>query len=87
MKKRSFLSTIIEGRVVEMDRFSIFTGAVVFFMLCYTVHTIAVAFFSVPVASFFITCCLVLLAMAFCSLGYEIWSWISKKRRDQDVKQ
>jgi len=72
---------------VEMDRFSMFCGAVAFFMLCHIVHTIAVTFFSVPAASFFVTCCLLLLATAFCFIGYDIWSWISKKRRDRDVKQ
>lgn len=70
-----------------MDRFAMFCGAAAFFMLCYTVHTIAVAFFNAPVESFFVICCLVLLAMTFFSMCYEMWRWISKERRDQDVKQ
>lgn len=70
-----------------MDCFSIFIGAVVFFMFCHAVYVIAVAFFNAPVESFFVICCLVLLVMTLCTLGYETWSWISKKRRDRDVKQ
>lgn len=87
MKKRSFLSTIIGGRVVEMDCLSVLSVVAAFFMFCHAVYFIAVAFFNAPVESFFVICCLVLLVMAFCTLGYETWSWISKKRRDRDVKQ